>query len=176
MCVARGSPYVPNALSRTCAPGRERSVPPGQQRAGVEALFQDRQAVRGVFLTTWAKLQAGTELEAMESLIARVIVWHPEYHKLLGQGSAVIDTVFDREGATNPFLHMGLHIALAEQVQTDRPGGIRQVYEALLARAGADPHAVEHRMMDCLGAALWSAQRHNALPDPNDYLQCLRRL
>ncbi|WP_204318325.1 DUF1841 family protein [Serratia marcescens] len=37
-------------------------------------------------------------------------------------------------GETNPFLHMGLHLAVREQVATDRPQGIRTVYTKLIEK------------------------------------------
>ncbi len=139
-------------------------------------LFQDRGSVRKVFIDTWAKMQAGAELEPLEGVVAAVIARHPEYHHVLSGGAAVSEQNFDVPGQTNPFLHMGLHIALLEQVQTDRPPGIAALYKELLFRGASDPHAVEHRILDCLAAVLWSAQRNNTLPDDQAYLETLRRL
>jgi hypothetical protein len=70
---------------------------------------------------------------------------------------------------------MGMHITLAEQIGSDRPQGIRGSYRQMVARFG-DNHAAEHAMMDCLGAALWEAQRSGAAPDEQRYLECLRKL
>ena len=70
---------------------------------------------------------------------------------------------------------MGMHIAIREQLSTQRPPGINAAYEALLKRLG-DPHEAEHRMMECLGEAMWLAQRNNTAPDESAYLECLQRL
>jgi hypothetical protein len=78
-------------------------------------------------------------------------------------------------GQTNPFLHMGLHLGIREQVATDRPGGIAKIHRELTARLG-DPHAAEHRMIDCLAETLWEAQSTNRAPDEALYLERLRRL
>ncbi|MEJ1391748.1 MAG: DUF1841 family protein, partial [Candidatus Sedimenticola sp. (ex Thyasira tokunagai)] len=74
-----------------------------------------------------------------------------------------------------PFLHMGMHISLQEQISTDRPSGIGTLYQQLVSRCG-DPHDAEHKMMECLGRMLWEAQRANRMPDEQAYLQCLRNL
>ena len=79
------------------------------------------------------------------------------------------------DGAENPFLHLGLHLALREQVGTDRPPGIASLTRSLLLRHG-DGHAVEHLMMQCLGEFLWDAQRQGRAPDEAAYLERLRAL
>ncbi|MFI4921895.1 MAG: DUF1841 family protein [Gammaproteobacteria bacterium] len=37
-----------------------------------------------------------------------------------------------------------------------------------------DAHAAEHTMLECLGEALWRAQRENRLPDEQAYLACIK--
>ena len=78
-------------------------------------------------------------------------------------------------GQSNPFLHMGMHIAIQEQLGSNRPAGILDVYQQLCQRTG-DSHAVEHAMMECLGETLWEAQRAGRDPDERLYLQRLRHL
>ena len=111
----------------------------------------------------------------MEALIAEVIESHPEYHPLLDDQANIEQQEFTPEqGQTNPFLHMGMHIALREQAGSDRPPGIRPVYDRICAVRGR--HQAEHAMMECLGQSLWQAQRDNRLPDEAAYLECLKKL
>jgi hypothetical protein len=139
-------------------------------------VVHDRSAARRYFIDAWRKRQAGSPLEPLERAVAEVVELHPEYHNFLDDAGAAIEEEFSPErGLTNPFLHMGLHIALREQLVTDRPAGITAVYRRLLGRIG-DAHEVEHRMMERLGEALWAAQRHNRLPDEAAYLESLRRI
>jgi hypothetical protein len=139
-------------------------------------LSADREQLRRQFLTAWRKRRAGEPLEPMESLIAAVVFEHPEYHRLLEETDAALMADYLPElGATNPFLHMGLHIALREQVATDRPPGIADIHRGLMDRLG-DRHQAEHAMIDCLGEALWQAQRGGTAPDEQGYLECLKRL
>ncbi|MGH8300094.1 MAG: DUF1841 family protein, partial [Steroidobacteraceae bacterium] len=78
-------------------------------------------------------------------------------------------------GRENPFLHMGLHLAIREQVATDRPPGITQIQQSLVKRLG-DPHAAEHAMLERLAEVLWESQRSGRAPDEQRYLERLRSL
>ncbi len=138
-------------------------------------MFQSRDEVRQMYLAVWHKLQQKMPLEPMEALIADVIEMHPEYHSLLETGDNIRQQEFTPEqGQTNPFLHMGMHIALREQATADRPPGVKAIHQKLLTQKGQ--HKAEHDMMECLGQSLWSAQRNNQLPDEAAYLDCLKKL
>ena len=90
-------------------------------------------------------------------------------------GDALERDYTPEEGQTNPFLHMGLHLAIREQVSTNRPAGIASVHRSLAVKLG-DVHEAEHAMIECLGQALWQAQRSGLPPDEAAYLESLRRL
>lgn len=136
----------------------------------------NRAAMRRAFIDAWGKFRGNAPLEPLERLIAEVVRQHPEYHKLLEHPEQVLDKDYLPEaGETNPFLHLSMHLGVQEQVGTDRPPGIRAVYERLVTGAG-DAHEAEHRMMECLGRVLWEAQRQNTAPDDQAYLECLRGL
>lgn len=136
----------------------------------------NRDTMRQFYIDVWQKRRSAAALEPLESLVADVISEHPEYHPLLERGEQALASEFYPEhGQSNPFLHMGMHIALREQVGTDRPAGIADLTRQMLLRY-QDSHAMEHRMMECLGESLWNAQRNNAEPDEQAYMQCLRRL
>jgi Domain of unknown function (DUF1841) len=138
-------------------------------------MFQSRDEVRQVYQRVWQKMQAQQLLEPMEALIAEVIEIHPEYHALFEDSDALEQREFTPEqGQTNPFLHMGMHIALREQATSDRPAGVQPLYQKLCANRGQ--HEAEHAMMECLGGALWSAQRNGREPDMGAYLDCLKNL
>jgi len=129
-----------------------------------------RNDTRQMFFDVWQKLQTDTPLTALETIVGDIIRLHPEYHALLEQPENSLNRDWRPEqGETNPFLHMGMHIAIREQLSIDRPVGVKAAYEALLARIG-DAHATEHEMLECLGEALWLAQREGRLPDEQAYL------
>jgi hypothetical protein len=78
------------------------------------------------------------------------------------------------QGESNPFLHMGLHLAILEQLSVDQPAGIRALYSRLMQTTG-DPHETEHRIMECLAEALWTLQRNQSPFDAASYLACVER-
>lgn len=135
---------------------------------------QNREQLRRFFKTSWDKRLAGQPLQPLERLVAQVIEQHPEYHGHLDDEQLQRD-FGPAEGETNPWLHMGMHISLGEQLGTGRPEGIRDLYQRIATRLG-DPHSAEHAMMDCLGVVLWEAQRAGGTPDEETYLECLKRL
>jgi len=135
---------------------------------------ENRSDTRQTFFDVWKKMRSGAPLTALESIIADVIRLHPEYHPLLEDGGKSLDRDWLPEGGeTNPFLHMGMHIAIREQLSIDRPAGVKAAYEALLRKTG-DVMQTEHVMLECLGEALWRAQRENRLPDEQAYLDCIK--
>ena len=114
-------------------------------------------------------------LDPLETQIAAVIADHPEYHALLQDQDQAMTRDFTPEGGqTNPFLHMGMHLAIQEQIATDRPAGIRTHYQQLTRRLGVVD--AEHAIMECLGRSLWEAQQNNNLPDERAYLRCIENL
>jgi hypothetical protein len=134
----------------------------------------DRNQLRKTFVTAWEKQQKRQPMEPLEQIIAEIISMHPEYHAMLESPEVLQQEFTAAEGNTNPFLHMGMHIAIREQLITDRPTGIMGLYTRSLNRL-QDAHAVEHCMMECLGESLWQAQQSGELPDEARYLECLRK-
>jgi hypothetical protein len=138
-------------------------------------LPNDREGLRAFYLEAWRKRRERLPAEPLEHQVADVIEQHPEYHGLLAHGDDALDRDWTPEqGESNPFLHMGLHLGLREQVATDRPAGIAALHRALADRLGE--HEAEHRMAECLAEALWRAQRNNSLPDEVSYMEALRRI
>ena len=136
---------------------------------------QNRQQLRQFYHDVWQKKSNNLVLNALETSIAQVIEAHPEYHSIFQSDASLEQDYFVEDGQTNPFLHMGLHISLHEQISTNRPDGIREIYQQLLHKFG-DAHAAEHQMMECLTESLWLAQRNNTAPSEADYLDALKQL
>lgn len=137
---------------------------------------QNRDQLRRFYVEAWRKHNDKLPIEPLEGMIIDVIALHPEYHPLLADEERALSHDYSPEqGQTNPFLHMGMHIAIREQLSTHRPAGINAAYETLLKQLG-DIHQAEHRMMECLGEAMWQAQRDNTAPNEAAYLACLQAL
>jgi hypothetical protein len=128
------------------------------------------------FLTeAWRKHRAGEPLSALESTAAQLIAMHPEYHAIVEAPARHLDRDYRPEqGALNPFLHLSLHLAVAEQLAIDQPPGIAALFQRLLAKTASE-HDAKHLVLECLGETLWQAQRRGAPPDEKIYLECLER-
>lgn len=135
----------------------------------------DRVQLRTFYRSSFEALKNGQPLEPLQGLVAQVVVEHPEYHAALEDVESAHKDFQVAMGEANPFLHMGMHVALREQMASDRPMGILALYRTLCLKAG-DPHAAEHMMMECLGEAMWRAQSNNTAPDEQAFLACVRRL
>jgi len=137
---------------------------------------QNRDQLRRMYLDTWKKYTSRVPLEPLEAQVAAVIAEHPEYVPWLESGDEAVAAEFIPEGGQqNPFLHMGLHLAIREQVATNRPKGITAIHETLSKRMG-DAHAAEHAMLEPLAETLWEAQRSGGVPNEMAYLEKLRVL
>lgn len=135
---------------------------------------QDRNELRRTYIDAWRKSTAGEPMSALEAQIADVVALHPEYHEFLADENVERDFTVEG-GQSNPFLHMGLHLALRDQLATNRPAGIAALFRRLESKAGTR-HAAEHLAIDCLAETLWEAQGRNAMPDEAAYMARLRRL
>ena len=134
-----------------------------------------RDEARRFMIGAWAKFRAGEPLSDMERIVASLVAMHPEYHALLEDGERHVERDWTPEGgAANPFLHLSLHLAVAEQLAIDQPPGIRAEFERIRTARG-DEHAALHAVLECLGETMWQAQRLGTGPDATVYLGCLRR-
>jgi hypothetical protein len=136
---------------------------------------QTREQLRLAYADAWQRHQAGLPLSPLAAQIADVILVHPEYQALVADPTQALAFASAADpGQENPFLHMGLHLAVRDQIATDRPAGIRDLHRALQARA-AEAHDAEHRLMEALAEVLWEAQRQNQAPDELRYLALASR-
>lgn len=136
----------------------------------------DRNQLRQYYLDVWHKAQNNQPLEPLEKIIADVISQHPEYQTILTDKDKTLSKEYLPEsGESNPFMHMGMHIAIHEQLNSNRPVGIREIYQKLSTQTG-DVHKAEHQMMECLAEMMWQAQRQASAPDETLYLTRLKQL
>ncbi|OYV36989.1 MAG: hypothetical protein B7Z83_05420, partial [Thiomonas sp. 20-64-5] len=125
------------------------------------------------FLSAWQRHQNGGVLTPLELIAADWMALHPEYHAELSDPHSASRDYAVEQGRTNPFLHLSMHLSIAEQVSIDQPPGIRQAFELLRSRL--DEHDAHHVIMDCLGEMLWTAQRSGLPPDGAAYVDCVQR-
>jgi hypothetical protein len=134
-----------------------------------------REQLRQTYADAWRKHLAHSPLTPLEAMITDVIGAHPEYQALMSDADAAIAFEPSAVGnPENPFLHMGLHLAVRDQISIDRPPGVRELHRQLQSRHG-DLHRAEHVLMEALGETLWEAQRAGRPPDEAQYLSRVRR-
>ncbi len=148
---------------------------PGENSSVTLFEHQGREQLRAAYRQAWRRHLARLPLQPLEAQLVDLIAAHPEYQPLLADDTG-IEREFDAAaGQGNPYLHLGLHMALREQLGTNRPCGIALIHRLLAARLG-DAHAAEHRMIEVLGQTLAEAQRSGLPPQESLYLERLRRL
>ena len=134
-----------------------------------------RDEARRFLIDAWSKQRAQQPLSALESIAAALIAMHPEFHSTFEHPDRHAARDYSPEtGDVNPFLHLSLHLAVAEQLAIDQPPGIRAHFERLRAARG-DEHAALHAVLEALSEVIWSAQRQRTPPDATLYLACLER-
>ncbi|HAT30794.1 MAG TPA: DUF1841 domain-containing protein [Janthinobacterium sp.] len=131
--------------------------------------------VRRFFCDIYRKHRAKEILSPLEAIALDWIVQHPEYEAELDDVDAALARDYAQEGGqANPFLHLSMHLTIAEQVAVDRPSGIRAACQNLSQRLDSE-HAAHHQIMECLGQMIWNSQRAGLPPDGEAYIECVRR-
>ena len=96
-----------------------------------------RDEVRDFFFGVWRKHGANQVLTPLEAQALDWVLEHPEYHALLDAADKVRERDYLPEsGEVNPFLHLAMHLSIAEQVSIDQPPGIRAEFERLSKQHG----------------------------------------
>ena len=131
--------------------------------------------VRRFFCEAFRKERGHEILTPLEAVARDWIVQHPEYADHLGDTEQALAADFTVEGGqANPFLHLSMHLSIAEQLSIDQPPGIRAATQVLAQRLGSE-HEAHHHVMECLGEMIWSSQRNGVPQDGAAYLECVRR-
>ncbi len=134
------------------------------------------QDTRQLFFSSWKKYEQNLPLSALEKQLVTVIIDHPEYQALfksiISKGNQIY---FPEFGQTNPFLHMGLHLVIRDQITTDKPEGITAIYKQLLNKYN-DKLLVEHLLIDPLAECLWEAQHNQYMFNIKNYLIACNKL
>jgi hypothetical protein len=134
-----------------------------------------QEEVRRFFCSIWRKHRDASPLTPLEALALDWILEHPEYHEVLSDEEAAVQTKFSVEqGQTNPFLHLSMHLAIAEQISIDQPTGIKGIFQQLAHRQNS-LHEAAHGIMESLGEIIWEAQRSGLPPDTEKYLDSMKR-
>lgn len=131
--------------------------------------------VRRFFCEAFRKVRTNEILTPLEAIARDWIVRHEEYADALKDVDAALAADYSVErGQSNPFLHLSMHLSIAEQISIDQPPGIRAAFLSLTQRLGSE-HDAHHQIMECLGEMIWNSQRNGLPPDGTAYVECVRR-
>lgn len=139
-------------------------------------LFGDnREQLRQMYRDALNKAEQGLPMTALETQIADVIIQHPEYRQAVAPEHSHAEDKLDKDylpesGEANPFMHMSLHLAVRDQLATNRPTGIREAF-AQLCELTQERHQAEHVLCEAMGEELWQSQRDRRPPDEQRYLK-----
>lgn len=141
-----------------------------------QSMFEPSQAdVRRFFCSVYAKWRDGLPMDALETLASQWVAEHPEYHADFSDVDAALERMYEvKDGKTNPFLHLSMHLSVSEQCSIDQPRGIRQAVELLTAKLDS-LHDAHHQTMDALGQMIWESQRSGRPPDGQAYIDAVQR-
>lgn len=135
-----------------------------------------RNQVRQFFFDAWNKFEKHHALSPLEQVAVDWTIQHPEYHSEFENISVTQEREYlPEDGKTNPFLHLSMHLSISEQVAIDQPAGIRGIYYTLIRQTGSE-HSASHKIMDCLGEMIWSAQKNRRPYDVKMYIESIEAL
>lgn len=124
----------------------------------------------------WCKRHEA-ELSDLERQVLTILNAHPEYDTtVFEQWEEALKTSYPADAHRNPFLHLSLHFGLQDQLSTNRPSGITELYRQTLSRYPQDEHRIQHQMIDVLYAIMQDQLQHPETPlDDADYLAILKK-
>ena len=132
--------------------------------------------VRRFFCDTYRKILERSILTPLETIAADWIRQHPEYAEAFSDVDKALEADYRvDQGQTNPFLHLSMHLSIAEQISINQPVGIQPAF-IRLARLKQSEHEAHHAMMECLGAMIWESQRHGHPFDGAAYVAEVNKL
>jgi hypothetical protein len=134
----------------------------------------DQTALRAFYKKSWDKLKNKENLSDLEKQVAAIILEHPEYHKFFDELDLNSD-LKSHLGPDTPFMHLGLHLGIRDQIALNNPTGIREIYNQL-SKNLETPHDAEHKMLEILAEELWSSQRNKTDFNTQEYLNKLSNL
>lgn len=131
--------------------------------------------VRRFFCEAYRKQRNNEILTPLEAIARDWIMQHPEYAGDLEELDAALAADYSVErGHANPFLHLSMHLSIAEQISIDQPPGIRAAFQTLAHKLQSE-HEAHHQIMECLGEMIWNSQHSGLPPDGAAYIECVKR-
>ena len=134
-----------------------------------------RENTRLVFFKAWIKYKKGETLQELEQQVAQLIDQHPEYQSFFSDERNIEHDFSSDKNVVNPFLHLGMHLAIGDQLALQQPPQIRELYQQLAQRFNG-VHEAEHQIMNCLAYWMQQPQPQGDSLDFAPYVECLQKL
>ena len=99
-----------------------------------------KEEVRHFFCEVWRKTQVDAVLTPLEAIARDWMLQHTEYAEDFNNNEAATADYSIDAGKSNPFLHLSMHLSIAEQISIDQPAGIRDAFQAQLTMGGNKCH------------------------------------
>jgi hypothetical protein len=99
----------------------------------------------------WKKATSdqSAKLKNDEKIIAEIMRQHPEYHNQFAMADKLADRAYDPNDATDPFIHLDIHLAIEGQLASGEPVDTEIFIEAMESK-GISRHEAVH----CAGMIL----------------------
>lgn len=122
---------------------------------------------RQVFYDCWLRFLKQEPLSDFDQRLVSVIRHYPDFTQTISDGSAQTN-----RHEARLFMLMGAHLEVVEQVLQNRPEGITDLYQILVAKKGMIP--AQMAMRDTLLTVLQSAYQVGEVPDYQVYMEALK--
>jgi len=129
------------------------------------------QQVRTYFYNAWQKYSSNQPLTDLEIITCECIKLHPEYHQLLSSQKCINQTF---EIQNNPFLHLSMHLTIVEQINTNQPIGITNIYKTLANKY--TNHDAIHIIINCFQQVLTKIKDEDIKQIEASYLSLLNEV
>ena len=134
----------------------------------------DQTQLRSFYKNSWDKFKNKEPLSDLEKQVASIILEHPEYHHFFDNLDIRSD-INTNKNPNSPFLHLGLHLGIRDQIAINTPAGISDIYKNLYNQY-KDPHICEHKMLEILAEELWESQQNQTEFNTQNYINKLLNL
>ena len=143
------------------------SAPSARFASYVSFLTGMSMAHRKVFYDAWMCYTRGETLSEFDQRLVSVMQYYPEFTQ------HILPDEIPNQSSQNPYLVMGAHLEVVEQVAQDRPKGIKPFYQSLALKVGGVQAQII--MRDVLLLVLDQSYQSGEVPDYSEYLQMLKK-
>ena len=132
---------------------------------------KDKHELRKFYKISWLKHKENQSMTDLEKQVVCIILEHPEYHSFFDNFDPESDDpeFFAQMGEVNPFLHLGLHLGVRDQIAINSPAGIRNIHQKLCEKL-KNTHDAEHKIIEALAEQMYQAQKNQTEFNASNYL------